>query len=225
MTSEPDVSSSRLSDDIAAKIRASILDGEFEAGQRLVERKLAEAYGVSHIPIREALSTLAEEGLVERLPRRGARVVNLTVRDLEEVSSLRTTLEQFAIQRTQRNLTPEREARLREIVAGMFADAKRGDAESLFARDQEFHSVVSEFADHHLLLTVLLQLRNRVSGFLAAAQRDLTPDQQLEHARAHLELLDAIVSRDPDAASRAVTDHIATALSRIEDTERRPLVD
>lgn len=218
MTTNRNLPDRRLSDQLADRIRSSIRDGEFSAGQRLVERKLAEAYGVSHIPIREALSTLTEEGLVERLPRRGARVAALTPRDLEEISSLRTLLEQFVVVRAQEHMNDEREARLRAIVDGMVGDAKRGDIERLLERDQEFHALLWDYADHRILLSVSAQLRARISGFLAAANRALTTDEQLAHAHSHGELVDAVVSGDPEKASQAMADHIAAAKQRVAET-------
>jgi len=206
------------SSQIAGHIRSAIQAGEYAPGSRLVERKLAEKFGVSHIPVREALSTLAEEGLVERLPRRGARVAALTGRDLEEVSSLRTILEQFVIVRAQEHMTPERERQLRDIVEAMTRDAASGDVDKVLERDQEFHELLWQFADHRLLLSVSTQLRNRIGGFLAAANRALSPDERIIHAETHAGLVDAMMSGDPARASDAMTEHIAAAQERIAQT-------
>ena len=91
-----------MSEQIAQELRNAIQDGELKPGERLVERALAIRMGVSHIPIREALGRLAEEGLVERTPRRGARVAALSEQELREISSLRIVLEQFVAVRVQK---------------------------------------------------------------------------------------------------------------------------
>src|SRR5260221_9304507 len=103
-------------DAVADRLRAEILSGVYAPGDRLVERRLAQRFGVSHIPLREALARLVEEGLVERLPRRGARVASLSPPMLEEISSLRVVLEQFVIRRLQGRVTPAAPAGLQAIV-------------------------------------------------------------------------------------------------------------
>ena len=212
-----------LSDQLAAQIRTAIHNGDYVPGQRLVERKLAEIYGVSHIPIREAFRELAEEGLIEKLPRRGARVVSLSEKDLEEISSLRTLLEQFVVVRVQEHWTAEREAELRGLVAQMVEAAKREDTTLLFQLDQRFHEQLWEYADHQLLLNISSQLRSRISGFLAAANSALAQQDELTHAHSHGLLIDAIASQDSARASRAMADHIASARERIVETAQ--LVD
>ncbi len=90
-----------LTDRVAGRIRDAIHEGRYPPGARLVERTLAAELGVSHIPVREALVRLTDQGLVERAPRRGARVATLTPRELEELSSLRIVLERFVVTRVQ----------------------------------------------------------------------------------------------------------------------------
>ncbi len=173
---------------------------------------------MSHIPIREAFRELAEEGLIEKLPRRGARVASLTEKDLEEISSLRTVLEEFVVNRAQQHWTPEREAQLRSIVTQMGKAAEQDDTTLMFQLDQQFHETLWEFADHQLLLNISSQLRNRISGFLVAANLALLRDDRMAHANSHGLLLDAIASGDSERAAEAMADHIASARERIAQT-------
>src|ERR1700754_17542 len=101
--------SNNLADKIADQLRETIQSGEYAPGERLVERRLAGELNVSHIPVRQALAPLTEEGLVERLPRRGARVAVIGLKELEELSSLRVVLEQFVVERVMQRWTPEAE--------------------------------------------------------------------------------------------------------------------
>src|SRR5215475_9332061 len=128
-----------LSDAVAERLRADIMSGVYAPGDRLVERRLAQRFGVSHIPLREALARLVEEGLVERLPRRGARVASLSPRMLEEISSLRVVLEQFVIRRVQGRFTPKARADLQAIVDRMTRAAKKQDLALVHELDQQFH--------------------------------------------------------------------------------------
>lgn len=208
-----------LASGVTDEIRAAIQAGDLAPGERLVERKLADTLGVSHIPVREALAKLADEGLVERLPRRGARVATLTAADLEEISSLRTLLEQFVVVRVQRRWDERTETRLRKIVDSMVLAAKRGDSARMFDLDRKFHEQLWELADHRLLMGLAAQLRSRINGFLLAATRSLEPDERVAHAQSHGELLAAIASGDPELARQAMADHIDTAARRIETTD------
>lgn len=208
-----------LASGVTDEIRAAIQAGDLAPGERLVERKLADTLGVSHIPVREALAKLADEGLVERLPRRGARVATLTAADLEEISSLRTLLEQFVVVRVQRQWDERTETRLRKIVDSMVLAAQRGDTARMFDLDRKFHEQLWELADHRLLMGLAAQLRSRINGFLLAATRSLEPDERVAHAQSHGKLLAAIASGDAELARQAMADHIDTAARRIETTD------
>lgn len=115
------VSDQNIAEQVADELRSAIHSGELLPGERLVERKLAASLGVSHIPVREALTRLAEERLVVREPRRGARVAELTAQDLEEISSLRIVLEQFMALRVQQRWNEASAQRLQGILTAMEA--------------------------------------------------------------------------------------------------------
>jgi DNA-binding GntR family transcriptional regulator len=206
-----------LAEDIADRIRADIQSGVYAPGDRLVERPLADRFGVSHIPLREALARLVEEGLVVRPPRRGARVASLSPRMLEEVSSLRVVLEQFALRRIEGRFTPAAHDDLQDMVDAMIQAAKHHDLALVHKLDQEFHEYLWRLADHALLMEVAGQLRSRVSHFYRAAAAPLGPEGLRRHAETHQELLDLIASGDRRAAERGMERHIRAAAQRIAD--------
>src|SRR3954470_11084102 len=102
-----------------ASLRTLILDGDLRPGARLGEVELAERLGVSRTPVREALSRLAAEGLVEVVPNRGARVATWTVAELEGVFDLRSTLEPQLTAFAVPNATPADVAELDELATRM----------------------------------------------------------------------------------------------------------
>ena len=206
-----------LADAVAERIRAAIWNGEYAPGDRLVERRLAHEFGISHIPLREALARLTEEGLVERLPRRGARVASLTPRMLEEVSSLRVVLEQFVVRRLQGRFTTEAHDELQVIVDRMTAAAEAHDLVSVHELDQRFHQRLWELTDHGLLVELAAQMRSRTSHFYRAAAASLGSDEVRRHADTHQQLLDVIASGDRRAAERAMKQHVEQAAQRIAD--------
>ncbi|MEB4614546.1 GntR family transcriptional regulator, partial [Leucobacter sp. M11] len=198
-----------LSEKVTVELREAIQSGQLEPGQRLIERRLAEQLGVSHIPVREALARLADEGLIEREPRRGARVAALDATELEEISSLRTVLESFVVTRVQQRWTAADETKLTRIVANMVAAAEKGNVDSVLTHDRKFHEALWEMADHGMLMAVSAQLRGRINGFLRAANAALPQDALVEHALSHEILIAAIAGGDPAAAQAAMSDHIA----------------
>lgn len=206
-----------LADAVADRIRAAIWSGQYQPGDRLVERRLAHEFGISHIPLREALARLTEEGLVERLPRRGARVASLTPRMLEEVSSLRVVLEQFVVRRLKDRFTPEAYLELQGIVDRMVKAAEDHDLVRVHEIDQEFHQRLWELTDHALLVELAAQMRSRTSHFYRAAAASLGPDEVRRHADSHQQLLDVIASGDRRAAERAMQHHVEQAAKRIAD--------
>ena len=208
------VTDQNIAEQVTNELRAAIHSGELAPGERLVERKLAAQLGVSHIPVREALTRLSEERLVVREPRRGARVAELTPRDLEEISSLRIVLEQFMAIRVQERWSDELAARLTAIVDAM-SRAEPGDIAEVLRQDQLFHATLAELAEHRFLDEVSAQLRGRITGFLHAANAALDPAEQQEHVQSHQQILDAIASGDPDRARDVIAAHVTTAFARI----------
>lgn len=214
------LTSSSISDTVTMELREAILAGEFEPGARLIERHLATQLGVSHIPVREALARLSEEGLVEREPRRGARVAELGRVELEEVSSLRSVLERFVVERVQARWQPGHEERLREIVGEMAQAAAAADVDELFVLDRRFHEALWDMAEHSVLAGIASQLRGRINSFLKAANAALEPDELQRHVQAHEDLIVAIASGDLTAAKRSMTEHIDDAVTRVESSGR-----
>jgi DNA-binding GntR family transcriptional regulator len=208
-----------LADAVADRLRAAITEGVYAPGEHLVERRLARQFGVSHIPLREALARLVEEGLVVRLPRRGARVASLTPRALEEVSSLRVVLEQFVVRRLKGRFTPEAHAGLQRIVDAMRSAADRRDLVRVHELDQQFHQRLWELTDHELLVEVAAQMRSRTNHFFRAAASSFGRDEVRQHAESHQELLDVIASGDLRAAERAMQRHVEAAAKRITDAK------
>ena len=202
-----------LSQKVFERVREAILSGELAPGSRLVERRLAEDLDVSHIPVREALARLADEGLVDRNARRGSWVASLTVEELEEISSLRVVLEQFVAVRVQERWSIEAEEQLRAIVA-----AALGDVEELRHQDRVFHETLWELAEHATLIELAARLRGRINSVLRAATLALSRDELEAHAASHGELLDAIASGVPRRARRAMEVHNTTATKRVRRT-------
>jgi DNA-binding GntR family transcriptional regulator len=206
-----------LADAVADRLREAIHNGEYTPGERLVERTLSDRLGVSHIPVREALTKLEDEGLVVRLPRRGARVAKLSPRSIAEVSSMRVLLEAFVVRRVCERWTGRAERDLTRIADRMVAAAEKGDAAAVLDLDHRYHERLWEQADHSILIEVAAGLRGRINSFLRATIQTLSPDELVAHAMNHHALTQTIAAGDPEAAAEAMRAHIQAAADRIED--------
>lgn len=167
---EPIIQAS-LSGTVAVRIKAMIVSGDLAFGQHLTERRLSEQFGVSKTPIREALLTLATEGLIEIHPRRGTFVFSLSARDIDQVTEVRRILEKGALGSAMRHNAAGLVAALRGNMAECANIADGPDASEEYRRlDARFHALFFEFADNPYIVRAYgavackaLAMRNRLT--------------------------------------------------------------
>ncbi len=204
-----------LRQQIADTLMRAILDGEIRPGEALVEMDIAGRLGVSRAPVREALQLLAHSSLVETAPYRGTTVRPLTSVDVEEVYSLRTVHETFALRRAMALDAAGTAAELREICDVMHALAVRVDWSDLATEDARFHETLIRRARHGLLLQAWRDIHLRVRQIMALRNRQ-NDDSMLVFYR-HLPIVEAIEAGDVDEAVRRLADHIASAADLVID--------
>jgi DNA-binding GntR family transcriptional regulator len=222
---EGDLGAASLVELVVRRLRAEILSGTLAPGERLIEEQLTRRFGTSRAPLREALRLLGQQGLVEHLPRRGVRVVELSPRDIDELFSLRDALEQFAL-RSALTAGPSAEAleRLRLAVESM--ERTSGDQQAVAHRD--FHLALAGLADHvqlqRIYEPILLQLQLYMATNMRREAQARSPE---EGARRHRRLYEVIVSGDVDAALAELARHgartfLAPELSRTKGAVAQP---
>ena len=204
-----------LSDEVADQLREAVRSGALPSGTRLVEQEMAERLGVSRVPVREAIQTLADEGLIHKSPHRGAFVYLPTRKEIDEISSLRVELECFVVERAVQTWSADDEANLRRIVTKMRAAMLEGDYQRVYEEDYAFHRALWEMADHSILLEVVSSLRSRISRFVYEATTALSQERAHRHVDSHDEMIDILKSGDVPAARAEVTRHILAAKERI----------
>lgn len=209
---------------IADALQNAILNGELRPGEPLIEMEIASRLGVSRGPVREALQILLTRDLIESVPYHGAKVRSLARVDIEEVYSLRTVLETFALRRVV-DAGPESVVReLRLACDGMQTAATNDDWAEVAAEDDRFHRSLVNAADHSLLTNAWEQLNVRVRQIMAL--RNLRNRDIMQIYRNHLPIVDAIAERDVDTASELLASHIASASDLMVDgTKAEPLDD
>ena len=203
-----------LRERIADVLRHSILTAELKPGETIVESVFADQFGVSRAPLREALQILNAEGLIELIPYHKTMVRRLTRADIEELYSLRNTLEAFAIKRIIQN-TPLDIEPLDICCAKMVDAALANDAQLVSVFDHQFHDTLITLSNHNLLISMWSSVSQRVHQVLAL--RDMRRKDIEAMARSHIPIIDAIRSRDLPLATNLIEIHIETASDLIVD--------
>ena len=189
--------------DVYATLFERIIAGRYKADTRLKEEELAEEFGISRTPVREALRQLAQDGLVQILPKRGTRVIGFTVDDVEEIYEIRKSLEVQALHSSIPFLSIQG---LKSIRDELLALADTNDPHLHEAVDAKLHNYFIESSGKKRLINLLSQMFRLIQRF-----RDLGfSDPQVRKAalRAHLDLLDALSMRDLDKAEQMLKTHI-----------------
>jgi DNA-binding GntR family transcriptional regulator len=195
-----------LRDQVLDRLREDILSGELDAGTMLGEVALAESFGVSRGPIREALSRLASEGLVTIEPRRGAEVTRLTREEFLDAYQLREALETLAMRLAVPRLGDADLALLRRLHEEMVKHAERGEVHAFFDANARFHQVFVEASGNRKLEEFYRLLLGQMGRYLARslALRGTVQRSVSEHAA----ILEAVEAGHAERAARLLADHI-----------------
>jgi len=198
---------------VADSLRDAIYAGQLRPGQRIGQAIVAGQLGVSQTTVREALSSLEYEGLVEREVNQGAVVRQLSREDIEEIVTLRTNLEAMALRRLIGQANPEHLSALRQNIRDMRSAAGAGGLADL---DLDFHELLLRLAGHGRLLACWQSLRTQIK--LLMVTYNLRDPRSLKSTlKNHEELLRLVEARDAEGAvahlERGNLVHLTQALS------------
>jgi DNA-binding GntR family transcriptional regulator len=204
---------------IVQSLLADVFQGRLQAGQRLVTQDLAVRFGVSHTPIREALIALEGIGIVGLLPNRGAVVRAVTAREVREVCQVRRVLECQAT----RNACGRIDLAALHAIAGDLRRLIEAPAPSIAAFidearqvDSRLHDLIAHSCGNGFLAQELGRLKILFRAFrdVSYTQHEARNDYRrlADEAREHLAIVEALLSGDPRAASRAMAAHIRSGL-------------
>ncbi len=205
----------------AERIRAEILDGSLPVGTKLNELDLAIRYGVSRGPVREALRSLGQLGVVAFVPRRGAYVSSPNEADLEEVYLARDAIETAAARVAITRATDGELLALRQFVREMEVAYEIDEYPTAWAIDMELHRAIVQLSGNSRLLAFFEQLASQT----LLAHRDITERRggvvPAPPAQLHRDLVEALISRDEAAVEAAVDAHFGYAGDRPFDVASR----
>lgn len=195
-----------LYQEVAERLRQRIFAHELTPGTWIDEQKLAEQYGISRTPLREALKVLASEGLVELKPRRGCYVTEISRQDLDDIFPLMAMLEGRCAAEAVQRAKPADIGALKHIHAELEAAARDGRIDAFFEANQEFHRKIQELSGNRWLLSVIQDLRKVLK---LSRLHSLTLEGRLQQSLdEHRLIMAALESGEAARAEKAMHDHL-----------------
>lgn len=188
---------------VADQLREAILRGYFKPGERLDQNEIAGLLNVSRSPVREALRTLAAEGMVQMYPHRGAVVAELSREELEEIYFLRGTLEGLAARLAASKMDQGRIARLQMILEKL---DRTTDLDEWLDLNRDFHNTIYEAINRPRLFSLIESLRNLSAPY--TRQYISSPEYLEATQRRHRRILEALIQRDGAMAQEETQQHL-----------------
>lgn len=202
----------QASEAAARSLREDILSGAIPAGTRLGEAELADRLSVSRTPVREALSRLSAEGLVELQPNRGARVMSWGRDELRRIFELRLQLEPYAVRQAVSNLGAADLATLDELARTMHRHGRPGkqqDLDAIVELNRQFHGLFIDRAENPPLASALRAVTH--AAVVHQNFHDYAPDALARSLAHHTEMVAAARAADPEWAEAIMRAHLHNA--------------
>lgn len=192
---------------LAEQVSNAILAGEFSPGARLDEQQLAQRFGVSRTPVREALRQLATSGLIELRPRRGALVASLTHEEVETMFAAMAEMEGACARLSALRMTPAERNQLEALQDSMSMLVHAGDPDAYADANQTFHQAIYAGAHNAVIADFTTSLRRRLAPFRRAQFRThgRLPKSHAEHGV----VVKAILAGDAAGAQAAMLHHVS----------------
>jgi len=197
-----------LRERIAAGLRRVIVIGELPPGSHLKEPLLAHRFGVSRLPIREAIVQLDREGLVRLEPRRGAFVIGVARQDVHDICECRMLLEGAAIRRTALRCDARALADLESLVVQMDLAAARGQPQLLAAADMSFHRLLVTLSGNRALANAWEPVAPLIETILGISDASCSSADLPEAVESHRRIIRALGRRDAQSAEAILQAHL-----------------
>lgn len=197
-----------LRDVIFNTIREAIIAGELKPGERLMEVQLADKMGVSRTPVREAIRKLELEGLVEMIPRKGAHVAEVSVKDIMDVLEIRASMDGLATALAAKRITPEEIKELKHVYSQFVTNVEKENVNGTIKKDAEFHDVIYRASRNDKLLQISNNLKEQVQRFRVIYLKGFGSTGDI--IKEHEQIIEAITTKNPEMAQKIAYEHIRT---------------
>jgi DNA-binding GntR family transcriptional regulator len=204
------VQSEALWERVVAALRRAIIVGELEPGAHLKEPLLAQRFGVSRLPIREAIAQLEHEGLVRIEPRRGAFVIGVTEQDIADIYGCRLMLELAGIRRTARVIGAESLAELEALVVEMDVAVAHEQPQLFAAFDTSFHRRLINLSGNRALVNAWEPVAPLIETILSISEASMASIDLPGAVDGHRKIISALAAHDADAAEAILRDHLTS---------------
>lgn len=205
-----------LGEQIYARLRQEIVAGRLRPGERLIELSIAKRFGVSQAPVREALRRLSQEGLAVGEPRRGTRIRELTLSDIQEIYEVRAELEVYAARRFVERLSPGASRMLRRAYADLARASRAEDQAAMLEQDIALHEAVCRGADSAVLLETWSGVIGRWRGMRAIVASQW-PQPPAQHLASHDPIVKTLLDGALAEAQEAVRTHLERAFTELRE--------
>lgn len=209
-----EVSRDTLRGRVYVELRGAIMKGMFDPGQAVTVRGLAESFGTSPTPVREALQQLVAENALIAEPNRSYRIPRITRDIFIDLRDTRAELEGLAAEKAAPNISASEVRKLEHLIERMSRTIASQDPKAYLSANEDFHFVIYESAHAPVLLRTIRTLWLQIGPTLNVLFRDLDLVEGLQDN--HRAALAAFNARDPAAARSAIRDDIVTAAAFIE---------
>lgn len=205
-------------DESYALLHQAIVRGQLLPNQRLVELELAQKFGVGRAAVRAALARLAQDGLVEREPNRGARVRAISEAEAAEMLEVRAVLEGLAARYAARNATAQALAALQEIHTQMQTCLEQGDLLGISELNARWHDQLLTIAHHQTVTGLIHRLRAQHVRFQYRTL--LVPGRARHSLEEHQAIMVAMAAHDEAAAENAMRQHLTSAADALRQSDK-----
>jgi len=206
MSVEPAIVRKTLHDELVSVVRNMIIEGELRPGSRIAELRLCSRFGVSRTPLREALKVLSAEGLVRLLPNKGATVVRVTHREVEEAVPILGTLEALAGELACERIDKERLEQIKSTHRQMVEHFQRSETQPYHELNRAVHEAIFEAADNKTLSETYNMLKARLISLLVISPQ--SPRQWAAAVDDHEQMLAALEAGDSAQFAQIARGHV-----------------